>query len=93
MTLSAKEFPGDGTTYTIIISADPNKTEADRGGTVIIKTTEKYPDAYIANLKGKKLNKVVESDLISDDIRITHAEQTASQLKLRIKMDTLPVKK
>ena len=38
MTLSAKEFPGDGTTYTIIISADPNKTEADRGGTVIIKT-------------------------------------------------------
>ena len=39
ITLSAKEFPGDGTTYTIIITADPNKTEADRDGKIIVKTT------------------------------------------------------
>ena len=38
ITLSAKEFPGDGTTYTIIITADPNKTESERSGKIVIKT-------------------------------------------------------
>lgn len=38
ITVSSSEFPGDGTTYTLIISADPNKTEADREGTITVKT-------------------------------------------------------
>ncbi len=36
--VSASEFPGDGSTYTVTISADPNKTGADRSGKIIIKT-------------------------------------------------------
>ncbi len=38
ITLSAKEFPGDGTTYTIIITAESNKTESERNGRIVIKT-------------------------------------------------------
>lgn len=38
ITLSAGEFPGDGSTYTLIISADANKSDADRTGTITVKT-------------------------------------------------------
>lgn len=38
ISLSADEFPGDGNTYTLIISADPNKSESDRTGTITVKT-------------------------------------------------------
>lgn len=39
ITLSANEFPGDAQTYTIIISAEPNKTDALRDGQIVIKTS------------------------------------------------------
>ena len=38
ISVSALEFPGDRSTYTVIISADPNKTGADRSGKVVIRT-------------------------------------------------------
>ncbi len=36
--LSSKEFPGDRQTYTIVVSAEANKTGEDRQGTVIVRT-------------------------------------------------------
>lgn len=38
ISLSSNEFPGDGSTYTLIVSADPNKSEADRSGTITVRT-------------------------------------------------------
>lgn len=62
-------------------------------GRVTIKKAEVYPESVLLTLKGKRLNQVIENELISDDIKITSAAYEWGQLKLQIRMDTVPVER